>query len=232
MPDLPDIPRTEAAIIAQTNALRSARKLGVLKPDARLTQAARLFAQYLARTGKFAHEADGRQPWDRTKAAGYRHCSVAENLSLNLDSRGFTAVKLATEAMDGWKASPGHLANLVRREVTEIGIGIARAPAKDPKYIAVQLFGRPDSAKYTFRVENRSSQTVSYKALGRPKSIPTRTIISHTVCEEGDVEFESAGGWFTKPRVVARFTAQSGALYRVSQGPSGAIRVTVDLDQH
>ncbi len=226
MPDLPDIPKAEVAIIAQTNVFRRAQKLADLKPNAELTRAARLFAQYLAKTGKFAHEADGRQPWDRTKAAGYKHCSVAENLSMNLDSRGFTSAKLATEAMEGWKASPGHRANLVRREVTEIGVGIARAPTADPKYIAVQLFGRPESLKYAFQIENRSGETVTYKALGRSKTIPARSLVTLTVCEEGDVVFERAGGWFSNPGVIGQFKAKAGAIYRITDAPGG-VRVTV-----
>ena len=89
MPDLPDIPRTETAIIEMTNAFRRGEKLSPVKPNAELTTTARLFAQYLAKTGRFAHEADGRQPGDRAKASGYKFCLIAENLALNLDSRGF-----------------------------------------------------------------------------------------------------------------------------------------------
>ena len=114
MADLPDLVKTEAAIIEQTNAFRRAERLGEVKLNAQLTLAARRFAKYLADTNRFAHEADGRQPAERIKEAGYKYCMVAENLALHLDSRGFTTVDLATKAVEGWKASPGHRKNLVQ----------------------------------------------------------------------------------------------------------------------
>ena len=54
-----------------------------------------------AKTGKFAHEADGREPSERAEAQGYRYCLVAENLALNLDSRGFETRQLAGDAVEG-----------------------------------------------------------------------------------------------------------------------------------
>ena len=65
MPDLPDIARTEIVIVELTNAFRRGEKLGEVKLNAELTAAARLFAQYLAKSGRFAHEADGRKPAER-----------------------------------------------------------------------------------------------------------------------------------------------------------------------
>ena len=53
-------------------------------------------------------------PPQRAEAQGYRYCTVAENLALNLDSRGFETRQLARKAVEGWKASPGHRANMLR----------------------------------------------------------------------------------------------------------------------
>jgi len=114
MASLPDLPRTELAIVEMTNAFRRESKLGEVKPNAALTAAARAFAQYLAKTGKFAHEADGRGPGERVVASGYQYCQVAENLAMNLDSRGFETRALARAVVEGWKGSPPHRANLLR----------------------------------------------------------------------------------------------------------------------
>ena len=114
MPNLPDLPQTEIAIVEMTNAFRKENKLGEVKPNAALSAAARAFAHYLAQTGKFAHEADGREPSDRAAEQGYRYCLLAENLALNLDSRGFESRKLAGDVLKGWKESPGHRANLLQ----------------------------------------------------------------------------------------------------------------------
>ena len=101
MATLPDLPQTEIAIVEMTNAFRKESRLGEVKPNAALTAAARAFAEYLAKTGKFAHEADGRQPAQRAEASGYRYCLVAENLAMNLDSRGFETRALARAGRRG-----------------------------------------------------------------------------------------------------------------------------------
>ena len=98
---LPDLPQTETAIIEMTNAFRAEGQLGTLEPNAALTAAARAFATYLAGSGKFSHEADGREPHDRAAVQGYRYCLVAENLASHLDSRGFEARALAREVVEG-----------------------------------------------------------------------------------------------------------------------------------
>lgn len=227
MAELPDIPKTEIAIVEQTNAFRRSEKLGAVKPNAELTRTAKLFAEYLAKTDRFAHEADGRKPADRAKASGYRFCIVSENLALNLDSRGFSTNGLATQAVEGWKNSPGHRKNMVEPHVTEIGVGIARAPTGDPKFISVQLFGRPESFKYQFRVENKSAVSVRYAALGKTHTIEPRVIATHTACSPGEVVFERAGNMLTGAKLVGRFTARDGALYAITTGSDGRARVEI-----
>ena len=70
MVTLPDLPQTEIAIVEMTNAFRKDNKLAALKPNAALAAAARAFADYLGKSGKFAHEADGRQPAAARRGAG------------------------------------------------------------------------------------------------------------------------------------------------------------------
>jgi hypothetical protein len=193
MATLPDLPKTEIAIIEMTNVFRKEMHLGEVKPNAALTAAARAFAEYLARTGTFAHEADGRQPAQRAEAAGYRYCSVSENLALNMDSRGFETRALAREAVEGWKNSPGHRANLLQPTVTEIGVAVARAPDPNPKFISVQLLGRPESLKVAFRIENTAGAAVGYALGEEVHTLPERTIVTHTSCDPGALTFDKAG---------------------------------------
>lgn len=193
MATLPDLPKTEIAIVEMTNAFRKEMRLGEVKPNAALTAAARAFAQYLARTGKFAHQADGRQPAERAEAQGYRYCSVAENLAMNLDSRGFETRALARDAVEGWKNSPGHRANMLQAAVTEIGVAVARAPHANPKFISVQLFGRPESLKVEFRIENQAGAAVRYTLGEEAHKLPVRSIATHTSCDPELLTFEQAG---------------------------------------
>ena len=190
---LPDLPQTEIAIVEMTNAFRKEEKLGALKPNAALTLAARAFADYLARTGKFAHEADGRGPAERAEAQGYRYCRIAENLAMNLDSRGFETGALALAAVEGWKASPGHRANMLLPGVTETGVAVVRAPDPSPKFISVQLFGRPEAMTIEFRIENRAGVAVDYTFGEERHVLPVRTTVTHESCEPGQVTFERAG---------------------------------------
>ncbi len=228
MPDLPDIAKAETAIVQLTNEFRRSEKLGEVKRNRELDHAAKLFAEYLAKTGRFAHEADGRQPADRAKAAGYKFCTIAENLALNQDSRGFKSEALAKQVVEGWKNSPGHRKNMVQPGVTEIGVGVAKAPDADPKYLSVQLFGRPESLRIQFKIENRAGAAVSYSTSGKSHTIEPRMTITHTVCEPTAVEFQKSGGWLTSSAINSKFTARDGSLFLLKAGPDGRVQVTVE----
>ena len=221
MADIPDLTKTEIAIVELTNAFRRSEKLADVRPNAQLTLAARLFAEYLAKTGQFAHEADGRQPADRAKAAGYAYCVVAENLALNLDSRGFTTAALAGQAVEGWKNSPGHRRNMLLEHVVETGVAVARAPDRDPKFLSVQLFGRPATLTYDVRIENRSSGTVSYTFAGATHAIEPRVVATHTACTPAEITFDRAGNWLTGQKLDARYSARDGSLFAITSGPDG-----------
>jgi hypothetical protein len=221
MPLLPDLPQTEAAIVELTNAFRKQNKLSEVRPNPALAAAARAFADYLARTGKFAHEADGRHPQDRAAAQGYRYCLIAENLALNLDSRGFESAGLASQVVEGWKASAGHRKNMLEPNVTEVGIGVARAPDKDPKFITVELLGRPEALRYSFKVRNDTGAPVRYLHGSKTESLPARAVATHTVCVPSALAFEAAR------QPGPRFVPRDGEIYTLRSGADGALRVEV-----
>lgn len=218
---VPDLPQAEVAVVEMTNAFRKQNGLSEVKPNAALTAAARAFAHYLAKTGKFAHEADGRAPHERAEEQGYRYCLVAENLALNLDSRGFETSRLARDVVEGWKASPGHRANMLRAEATEIGVAVARAPDRDPKFISVQLLGRPEALKVEFAIENRSGATVSYRLGKEAHDLAPRTIAKHVHCG-----LEPLG--IDKPAAAqTTFDLRNGDRFLLSGPAAGPIRVDV-----
>lgn len=220
--DLPDLPKTEAAIVRLTNAFRAENRLQPVQPNAALRRAAQAYADHLARSGQFSHSADGRQPADRARAAGYEPCQVAENLALNVDSRGFRTEELARQAVDGWKNSAGHRRNMLAPSVTEIGIGIAKAP-QEPKYISVQLFGRPLALAYRFRIENGTDQAVRYRFQEKEHQIAPRYVVTHTSCQPGTVRFDGVA----LPQANASFTASDGTVYRLTTDEHGALKVEV-----
>lgn len=228
MPILPDLPQTEIAIVARTNAFRQESKLAPVTLSNELAAAARWFADYLARTGKFAHAADGREPQQRAAAHGYKYCMVAENLAMNLDSLGFTSDRLASEAVEGWKASPPHRRTLLEPAVTEIGVAIARVPDKHPKFVSVQLFGRPQSMKLEFAVRNTTGLAVSYTMAGEAHTIEPRSIITHTSCSFGELSFERAGNWLSGITLRSRFAVENGDTFAIQAAPDGGVHVFRD----
>ncbi len=143
----PELARVEALVIDQTNEFRRHEHLDPVRRNARLGEAAREFAAFMARTGKFDHDADGRTPSQRAIAHAYPFCFIAENISYEYNSRDFETGDLAHRFVAGWKGSPGHRRNMLRSEATETAVAVARAPAPGaPRYYAVQLFGLPRPA--------------------------------------------------------------------------------------
>src|SRR5436309_941986 len=56
----PDLPRVARLIVETTNSFRRQEGRGALRVNPQLSKAAQDFADYLARTGKFSHTADGK----------------------------------------------------------------------------------------------------------------------------------------------------------------------------
>lgn len=218
---LPDLPHTEAAIIEMTNTFRKANALQELKPNAALTAAARAFAQYLAGTGRFAHDADGRPPQNRALAQGYRYCQVAENLAWHRDSRGFESRQLAQRVVEGWKGSTGHRANLLLQGATDIGIGVARVPDKEPKFLAVQMLARPESLKVSFSIQNASDAAVRYAIGSESGTLQPRTTVTYASCNTRPLSLEGANG------PPARFEPRHGDRFVVRAGKGQAFEVSV-----
>lgn len=218
---LPDLPQTEVAIVELTNAFRKTGALQAVKPNPALAAAARAFAEYLARTGKFAHEADGRKPEDRAQAQGYRYCLVAENLAWNLNSRGFESAQLAREVVEGWKASPGHRENLLLRGATDIGVAVVRVPDRNPKFLSVQLFGRPESLRVTFSIQNQSGKAVSYTLGAESEVLQPREMVTHTDCGPRPLSID-------KTDKSQRFDPRDGDRFVIRPGAGRSIEMHVE----
>ncbi|HSC82217.1 MAG TPA: CAP domain-containing protein, partial [Pseudomonas sp.] len=78
---------------------------------------------------------DGRTPGDRAELAGYGGQRIGENIAAGLDS--------AAKVVDGWLASPGHCANLMNPQFSELGAAYAVDPKSDAGIYWTALFGAP-----------------------------------------------------------------------------------------
>jgi cysteine-rich secretory family protein len=150
---------------------------------------------------------------------------VGENLASIFDTQGFDAQDYAERAIKGWEESPGHRKNMMLPYVTEIGVAVARASATEPKYIAVQLFGRPETTKYTFKITNLSGREVAYAFEEQANTVSPREIITHSACLPGTIEFDIG----EKAGAVSRYETRGGQVFTVKPGVGGA--VTVELKE-
>jgi uncharacterized protein YkwD len=185
----PDLATAAELVIDLTNEFRAQERLAKLAPNAQLNEAARAFADFMARTGKYGHAADGSQPAERAKRHGYDACIVAENIAYLYSSTGFTTQALAQGFTQGWMDSPSHRKNMLDADVTESAVAIAQA-RESGHYYAVQLFGRQGSEAVRFEITNRSTALVQYRLRERAFSLPPRHTRTHRECRRASVTFQ------------------------------------------
>ncbi len=106
----------EERVVELTNQFRAENGLAPLTLNTQLTNAAETHSKNMASQDFFSHTGlDGSQPSDRAQSAGYSSQFVGENIGA-----GYTSPE---KAVEGWKKSPGHRANMLKPEYTEIGVG-------------------------------------------------------------------------------------------------------------
>ncbi len=87
-----------------------------MAPDPELTEVARRHSADMFARGYFAHDTpEGITPFDRMRAGGVRFLTAGENLAL---------APTIDVAHTGLMNSPGHRANILRREFGRVGIGV------------------------------------------------------------------------------------------------------------
>ena len=109
-------PDLEAEMLRLVNNERVAAGLRPLEPDPELTEVARQHSADMFARGYFAHDTpEGRDPFDRMRTADVRFITAGENLAL---------ARSVQIAHTGLMNSPGHRANIMRREFGRVGMGI------------------------------------------------------------------------------------------------------------
>ncbi|MBM7060656.1 CAP domain-containing protein [Pseudomonas sp. UL073] len=132
-------------VLEQINAARAqARQCGgqafaaapALTWNATLGSTAESHSRSMANGNYFDHrDRDGRTPSDRAELAGYSGPQIGENLAAGLDS--------PRKVVDGWLASPGHCANLMSPQFSEVGAAYAVDPKSDAGIYWTAVFGAP-----------------------------------------------------------------------------------------
>lgn len=189
----PDTSQVERRVIESTNDFRRGERLRPVARDDRLDAAARSFAQFMAQTAKYGHDADGSSPSARARRHGYDYCLVSENISYQYSSRGFTTADLATQIFEGWKNSPGHRKNMLDADAGDTAVAVARSE-RTGYYYAVQMFGKPRSQAIHFQVRNASGAPVRYRVGDDTFTVSPRGVRTHVQCREEALVLEGARG--------------------------------------
>jgi uncharacterized protein YkwD len=156
-----DIAALEGRVHALVNAERQLARLDSLQTDERLNRIARRHSEDMAKRRFFSHvNPDGQDPTERARVGGYV-CrkqngkvitqGVAENLAMGyLYSRAFirgnqtdyewkSPEAIAAESVKNWMASDGHRRNILDKNYTLAGMGVAIDEA-DKKVYVTQVF--------------------------------------------------------------------------------------------
>jgi len=143
------LPEQEAAgrlILDLVNAARAQarhcgnRYFGPARPlawNADLAQAALAHSSDMAAHRRFSHDgSDGSDSAQRATRAGYRWRHIGENIAAGQTS--------PQEAVQGWIASPGHCANLMKPQFSEMGAAYAVSRVRLPGFpYWTQVFATP-----------------------------------------------------------------------------------------
>jgi uncharacterized protein YkwD len=111
----------EIQVLNLINNHRRQNGLPALANNSRLNVSSHNHSLDMARRGYFSHTSlDGRSPFDRMRAAGYRCSTMGENIA--------AGQRTAQQVFDAWKRSAGHNRNMLNRNYKSVGIGLVQMP--------------------------------------------------------------------------------------------------------
>ncbi len=96
------------------------------------------------------------------------------------------------------------------------------APDGAPKYVAVQVFGRPATLRFAFKVTNRTHLPVSYAFAGKTGRLEPGTTITQSACAAGLLVFNAPGAAGKAP-----YPVEPGALYILQSDAAGGVQVEI-----
>jgi uncharacterized protein YkwD len=124
-------------IVTETNKLRLTDNKKELTVSELLNKSAQMKADDMAARSYFSHNGPlGERPWSWLNRNSYKYSYAGENLAVGFSS--------SSEVIKAWGESKIHKANLLNKNYTEIGVGVARGmyDGKETTFI-VQFFAKP-----------------------------------------------------------------------------------------
>ncbi|MET1032925.1 MAG: CAP domain-containing protein [Candidatus Saccharimonadales bacterium] len=131
-----------SALLQETNIQRGSNDRAALSLSNKLSQAAQQKANDMVARNYWSHTSpEGTQPWQVISSVGYSYTTAGENLAYGFDT--------SAGAMAGWMNSPGHKANVLNVNYTEVGFGIANSPdfqGDGEQTVVVAMYASPKKA--------------------------------------------------------------------------------------
>lgn len=132
-------PLNASQIIEKTNFQRDLIGAKALNINEQLMNAAQAKAEHMAKNQYFSHNLpDGSPPWQFIQNNGYQYLEAGENLAITNQSD--------SQVVDGWMNSLTHKENLLNKNYSDIGIGIAffgdYSNYKNT-FVVVAFYGKP-----------------------------------------------------------------------------------------
>lgn len=130
---------THDGLLANTNERRIEHNLRALTHNPTLSKAAQAKAEDMIARNYWSHTTpEGKEPWIFLDQVGYRYAAAGENLAY-----GFSD---SASAVAGWMNSPGHKANILNSNYSEVGFGIAHSPnyqGEGEQTVVVAMYAAP-----------------------------------------------------------------------------------------
>ena len=158
-----------------TNDERAQNGAPPLVENKLLDQAAQAKADDMVKNGYFAHTSpEGKNPWYWFDQVGYKYTYAGENLAVNFFE--------SSDVAQAWMNSPTHRANIVKKDYTEIGIGVANGfyEGRSTVFVA-QLFGTPLLTAITPSPITPIQTITPVKPIVIQKVVPTKSTPATTV---------------------------------------------------
>jgi hypothetical protein len=182
-------------IVRLSNQARDQLGSKELKSNYSLMNAAQMKAEDMAKLRYFAHTApDGTVAWDYFKKVNYNYQIGGENLAITNEN--------ADAVIDGWLNSPTHRDNLLNKEYTDFGIGMAYFgdyQGHSDTYVIVAFYASPASIQDVAATTNPAGISTALKT---SLNVPPAALA-------GAAAILMIGGAFLEFRHIARLHRQS-----------------------
>ncbi len=134
IPEAAPLQSVEEEVVRLVNIERAKQGLPALTINWEVARCARLKSQDMIDKKYFAHQSPTYgTPFQMMTSFGIKYTAAAENIAYGQ--------RTPAEVMTGWMNSPGHRSNILSKNVTQIGVGAAKA--SNGTLYWTQMFIRP-----------------------------------------------------------------------------------------